>query len=45
MDKQVAKLMKELRKDPMNELCDDEELAARAEEIRQDILAYEASAS
>ena len=44
MDKQVAKLMKELRKDPMYELCDDAEIAAIAEEIKQDISDYEASA-
>ena len=44
MDKQVAKLMKELRKDPMYELYDDEKLAAFAEEIKQEISDYEASA-
>ena len=43
MDKQVAKLMKELCKDPMYELYDDEKLAAFAEEIKQEISDYEAS--
>ena len=36
--------MKELRKDPMYELYDDEKLAAFAEEIKQEISDYEASA-
>ena len=43
MDKQVAKLMEGLRKDPMYELYNDTQLAAFAEEIKQDLMDYEAS--
>ncbi len=42
MNKIQAKLMKELRKDPMYELCNDEQLAAFAEEIQKEVLDYEA---